>query len=60
MQKKKTAKFAHNRNESNWETFTERRKIARLYSLFKAYMGERAVTDYKHNVIEQGCSWQEN
>jgi hypothetical protein len=34
---KKAAKFAHRRNESNWETLTERRKIAR----FKAYTGER-------------------
>jgi hypothetical protein len=27
---KKAAKFAHHRNESNWETLTERRKLARL------------------------------
>jgi hypothetical protein len=31
------AKFAHRENDSNWETLTERRKIA----LFKAYTGER-------------------
>jgi hypothetical protein len=31
-----------NRNESNWETLTERRKIARLCALFKAYTDERA------------------
>jgi hypothetical protein len=39
---KKAAKFAHHGNESNWETLTERRKIACLCALFKAYMGERA------------------
>ncbi|PNF38203.1 hypothetical protein B7P43_G13462 [Cryptotermes secundus] len=39
---KKAAKFAHHRNESNWETFTERRKIARICSFFKAYTGEWA------------------
>jgi hypothetical protein len=39
---KKAAKFAHLRNESNWETLTERRTIAHLYALFKAYTGERA------------------
>jgi hypothetical protein len=36
------AKFAHHRNELNWETLAQRRKIARLCVLFKAYTGERA------------------
>jgi hypothetical protein len=36
------AKFAHHRNDSNWETLTERRKIARICALFKTYTGERA------------------
>jgi hypothetical protein len=36
------AKFAHHRKDSNWETLTERRKIARICALFKAYTGERA------------------
>jgi hypothetical protein len=39
---KKAAKFAHHRNDSNSETLTERRKIARLCALFKAYTGEQA------------------
>jgi hypothetical protein len=39
---KKAAKFAHHRNESNWETLTEHSKLARLCALFKAYTGERA------------------
>jgi hypothetical protein len=36
------AKFAHHRNYSNWETLTQRREIARICALFKAYTGERA------------------
>jgi hypothetical protein len=42
---KKAAKFAigHNhRNGSDWESLAQRRKIARLCALFKAYTGERA------------------
>jgi hypothetical protein len=42
---KKAAKFAigHNhRNGSDWESLAQRRKIARLCALFKAYSGERA------------------
>jgi hypothetical protein len=35
---KKAAKYAHHRNESNWEALTARRKIA----FFKAYTGEWA------------------
>jgi hypothetical protein len=38
----KAAKFAHNRNDSNWETSAQCRKIARTCSLFKAYIGEWA------------------
>jgi hypothetical protein len=37
---KKAAKFGHHRKESNWDTLTERRKIARLCGLLKAYTGE--------------------
>jgi hypothetical protein len=36
------AKFAHQRNDLNWETFAQRRKIARICTVFKAYTGERA------------------
>jgi hypothetical protein len=45
------AKFAHHRNDSNWETLTQRREIARICALFKAYTGERA---WKAIVIEYG------
>jgi hypothetical protein len=36
------AKFIHHRNDSNWETLTQRREIARVCPLFKAYTGEQA------------------
>jgi hypothetical protein len=39
---KKAAKFAYHRNESNWETLSQCRKISRICALFKAYSGERA------------------
>jgi hypothetical protein len=39
---KKVAKFAHHRNNSNWETLAQCRKISRICTLFKAYTGERA------------------
>jgi hypothetical protein len=37
----KAAKFAHHRNDFNWQTLAQRRKIACIWALFKAYMGER-------------------
>ena len=39
---KKTAKFAHHRKSPNWETLASRRKLSRIYALFKAYSGEPA------------------
>jgi hypothetical protein len=36
------AKFAHHRNDLNWETLTQSRKIARIYAVFKVYTGEQA------------------
>jgi hypothetical protein len=38
----KAAKFANHMSESNWETLSQRKKISRVYALFKAYSGERA------------------
>jgi hypothetical protein len=38
----KAAKFTHHRNDSNWETLAQRREIARICALCKAYTGERA------------------
>jgi len=39
---KRAAKFANNINESGWETLAQRRLIARICALFKAYTGRRA------------------
>jgi len=39
---KKAAKFAHSTNSPNWETLASRRKLSRMFALFKAYSGERA------------------
>jgi len=39
---KKTAKFAHHTNSSNWETLASRRNLSRLYALIKVYCGEWA------------------
>jgi hypothetical protein len=38
---KRAAKFAYQTNRSNWETLESRRKLSRIYALFKAYSGER-------------------
>jgi len=39
---KKAAKFAYHTKSSNWETLASRRKLSRIYGLFKAYSGEQA------------------
>lgn len=39
---KRAAKFANFTNESGWETLAQRRLIARMCALFKAYTGGRA------------------
>ena len=39
---KRAAKFANNIDESGWETLAQRRLIARICALFKAYTGGRA------------------
>ena len=39
---KGAAKFANNINESGWETLAQRRLIAGICALFKAYTGGRA------------------
>ena len=38
----KTAKFAHHSGGSDWESLAQRRKIASICALYKAYAGERA------------------
>jgi hypothetical protein len=39
---KNADKFANHTNYSGWETLAQRRKMARICSLFKAYIRERA------------------
>ena len=39
---KKVAEFTIHTKDSDWETLAQRRTIARLCALFKAYSGERA------------------
>ena len=39
---RRAAKFANSLNDSGWETLTQRRLIARLCALYKAYTGSRA------------------
>ena len=39
---KKAAEFTNHTKDSEWETLAQRRTIARLCALFKAYCGERA------------------
>ena len=39
---KRAAKFANNINESGWESLAQRRLMARICVLFKAYTGGRA------------------
>jgi len=39
---KKAAKFAHHKNNPNWETSASRRKLSRICALFKANSGECA------------------
>jgi len=39
---KKAAQFTNHTKDSDWETFAQRRTIARLCALFEAISGERA------------------
>jgi hypothetical protein len=38
----KVAKFVHHKNDSNWKTLVQCRKIAHICVLLKAYMGKWA------------------
>ena len=45
---KKAAQFTNHTKDSDWETLAQRRMIARLWALFKAYSGEwswKAICD---------------
>ena len=41
-ERKKAAQFTNHTKDSAWETLAQRRTIARLCALFKAYSGQRA------------------
>ena len=38
----KAAKFAHHSGGSDWESLAQRRKIAQMCALYKAYTGDRS------------------
>ena len=42
---KKVAKFANLRDDSNWETFAQRRKMACICALYKAHSTELSCED---------------
>jgi len=48
---KKAAQFTDHTKDSDRETLAQRRTIARLYALFKAYSGERAWKAIRHRLL---------
>jgi hypothetical protein len=48
----RAAKFAHNTNETDWETLAQRRMIARICALFKVYTGRRAWKAIGHRLLK--------
>jgi len=51
---KRAAKFANNINESGWETLVQRRLVARICALFKAYTGGRAWKAIGDRLLKPG------
>jgi hypothetical protein len=51
----KAAKFAHHRDDSNWETLAHSRRTARICALCKAYTGEQAWKAIG-NRLQRPCS----
>jgi hypothetical protein len=49
---KRAAKFAKSINESGWETLAQRRMIARICALFKAYTGGRAWKEIGNRLLK--------
>jgi hypothetical protein len=49
-------KFAHRKNDSNWETLTQPRKIAGICAVFKMYTGEWLGRLYVIDYKDQGRS----
>jgi hypothetical protein len=55
---KKAAEFAYHKNSSKWENLASRRKLSRIYTLFKAYSGERAckaIGDITTGTLSEQC-----
>jgi hypothetical protein len=49
---KRAAKFSKSINESGWETLAQRRMIARICALFKAYTGGRAWKEIGNRLLK--------
>jgi len=52
---KRAAKFANNINKLGWETLAQRRLVARLCALFKAYTGGRAGKARVNRLLKPSC-----
>ena len=52
---KGAAKFTNNINESGWETLSQRRLIARICALFKAYTGGQAWKVIRNRLLKPCC-----
>jgi len=50
--KRKAAQFTNHTKDSDWETLAQRRTIARLCALFKAYSGGRGLESYTGQVVK--------
>ena len=46
----KDAQFTDHTNDSDWETLAQRKTLARICALFKAYSGERAWKAIRHRL----------
>jgi len=52
---KKAGQFTNHTKVSEWETLAQRRTIARLWALFKAYCGERAWNAVRDRLRRAYC-----
>jgi hypothetical protein len=50
----KAAQFTNHTKDFNWETLSQRRTIACICALFKAYSGERAWTAIRDR-LQRSC-----
>ena len=59
MQNRAT-KFAHNTNETDWETLAQRRMMARICAVFKGYTGRRAWKAIGDRLLKPCCLSRDN